>query len=137
MEATKKHTSLNKSYKFRWIPRWEYRRLQWKSKWGTPRIEYLPELKIEWLWWALRRTWGSDEYWERYVWIHSFNGGDELKAEDKWPWEDMEGNSTWRKNTEEYTKKQKEALKALDDYLEGASEEQLKADRESISYPEE
>lgn len=37
----------------------------------------------------------------------------------------------------DYTKKQNKALKDLDDYLEGASEEQLKADRESILYPEE
>lgn len=97
MESPRQYTTLNNNYQFQWVPHWEYQDLQWKEKWGTPRCQVLPKFTFEWFWWVLTITWGSDEYWEQYLWLNNFYDGDKAKAEDMWPWTDMDDKSTWGK----------------------------------------
>jgi len=60
----------------------------WKEKYSTPRCERIPFIRIMWLWFDLYIFRGSDEYWERYLWIHYFNNGNELNAIKTWSWTD-------------------------------------------------
>lgn len=62
----------------------------WKEKFDTPRCELVPFIRVMWLWFDLYIYRGSDEYWERYLWIHYFNNGNELQAIKTWSW--IDGN---------------------------------------------
>lgn len=82
--------------KFNWLPKFEYTSLNWKDKLGTPRIVLTPMLSIEWLnaHWVIE--FGSEDYWERKLWINVYNDGDKIKAEQTWPWPDFETKkSSW------------------------------------------
>lgn len=68
-------------------PRWYIcKKLLWKEKYGTPRVETLPHYLFSWLWWQLNIEQGSDQSWEWYLWVEKFNNGDIEKAKETWPW---------------------------------------------------
>lgn len=67
----------------------------WKDKFGTPRCEYVPYISITLFGLYIYISKGFDDYWERWLWIHKYNNGDEEKAINTWPWQDMKGNNTW------------------------------------------
>ena len=73
--------------------------LLWKDKFGTPRVERVPMFELYWLNFSFTVWKGDDMYWEQWLWIHNYNGGDEAKAEQTWPWKDVEtGISSWKNN---------------------------------------
>ena len=82
-------------YTFNWLPKIRNTQLRWKDKFQSPRCEMVPIFEISWLWFNLTWCQGNDEYWERYLWIHNYNDGDEYKAIRNWGWQDMDGNSSW------------------------------------------
>jgi len=68
----------------------------WKDKFGAPICERVPWFTIEWLSFEWRGEKGTDELWERWLWINKYNGGDENKAKKEWVWIDFETQeSTW------------------------------------------
>ena len=84
----------------------------WKDKYDTPRFEYPPYVwihiyKWNWVWyWGLspHQSHRNDEYWEQALWylyyFKTISQGlikqpDIQEARESWPWQDMEGNSTW------------------------------------------
>ena len=72
---------------FRWIPFIRRTKLQWKDKWGTPRCEWPPKIRIEWLWFAFHFIQGQeDDYWEQWLREHNWHFGDEVKAKESWHW---------------------------------------------------
>jgi hypothetical protein len=82
--------------KFHWLPKFEYNGLNWKDKYGTPRILLTPMLFIKWFngHWSIE--FGSEDYWERKLWIDNYNNGDKIKAEQTWPWNNSETKkSSW------------------------------------------
>jgi len=90
------YTYWGKNYRFRWLPYIYRRKLMWKDKFATPRCEMVPQFKIEFLWWVFLMEWGCDQYWEQWLWVTEYNGGDYLLAEETWGWTDMNtGKSTW------------------------------------------
>ena len=86
-----------KNYKFRFLPYFHKRKLMWKDKFETPRLEYEPQFRIEWLMWGFEGTQGDDQYWEQWLWIHKYHDGDINKAEETWPWTSMDTKkSSWK-----------------------------------------
>jgi hypothetical protein len=86
------------SYFFSWKPKVYFnRKLKWKDKYKTPRVEELPKLRIDWLGFTFEYVNGTEEYWERYLWVHKYNDGDESLAEETWPWRNENKKSTWLK----------------------------------------
>ena len=87
--------------------------VQWKDKYDTPRYEGPPYIWIhlhKWnlIWyWDLDLHYGSSEieqYWEQALWYLHYTGTFSQglisepnieKAKKGWPWQDMQGNSTW------------------------------------------
>jgi hypothetical protein len=84
----------------------------WKDKYNTPRLEYNPYIWIHiykwnfvWYWsLPLHQNYRDDEYWEQALWYlyynktisQGLNDYPDIKlAKESWPWEDIEGNSTW------------------------------------------
>jgi hypothetical protein len=74
----------------------EFRTLQWKDKFATPRCEYPPKLEIIIL--NCEFTWyfGDDRYWEQWLWTHKYCNHNKKKAKETWPWRDMKGVNTWK-----------------------------------------
>lgn len=91
----------------------------WKDKWETPRYERPPiymwfigtsstkSIEIGFILAPCREAlgkykgvgwWGSNDehYWEQILWTVYYCDNDIVKARETWPWQDMEGNSTWR-----------------------------------------
>jgi len=63
--------------------------LIWKDKYSTPRVELLPSLVIEWLWFEIRIIHGSDSEWEWYLWFtkyEEFHDGTIEGAKNAYPW---------------------------------------------------
>ncbi len=88
--------SFYKSYKFRWLPYFIKGRLMWKDKFGSPRCEKEPHFEIEWLWFGVYGIWGSDQYWEQWLWLNKYCEGDMSKAKATWGWIDSDTKkSTW------------------------------------------
>jgi len=83
-----------KNYKFRFLPYFIKQKLRWKDKWSTPRCESEPFFKFEWLWFGIEVVWGSDNYWEEWLWIYKYNDGNYEKAKQDWGWT-RDGKSTW------------------------------------------
>lgn len=70
----------------------------WKDKFDTPRFEIDPYIWIHFWKWDLMWYWeADDQYWEQLLWYVYYTQGLPyiFKARNTWPWEDMEGNSTW------------------------------------------
>ena len=68
----------------------------WKDKWNTPRCEYVPETRFEWLWFGIKIERGYDQYWEQRLWVEVWHRGDLKTAKEKWPWTSgKSGKSTW------------------------------------------
>jgi len=78
---------LLKSFQFCWFPRKYYiKKLCWKDKYNTPRVEILPQLLISWLWFQIDIIRGTDEDWEWWLWVMKYNDGDIEKAIETWGW---------------------------------------------------
>ncbi len=85
-----------KSYYFYFIPRFYRSRFLWKDKYNSPRVEFLPRIEIQWLWFELNGTCESDQYWEQWLWVYKYHNGDLKKAKEEWPWRDSETKeSSW------------------------------------------
>ena len=81
----------------------------WKDKYNTPRFENEPFIwislfNLNFIWkWTVYPHHYDDEYWEQVLWYLFYYdnisyGCDEPnleKAKESWPWQDMNGNSTW------------------------------------------
>ena len=76
-------------------PFFQSNQLEWKDKFHTPRCERLPLIKFNFLFFKLCITQGDDHYWERWLWIHEYNDGDEDKARETWKWKNTDGYSSW------------------------------------------
>ena len=78
------------SFPFSWIPFFEksYSLVEplWKDKYNTPRVEIVPHISFKWLGIDIYIHKGTSEYWERYLWIHDYNEGDEIRAIELYPW---------------------------------------------------
>lgn len=81
---------------FRWLPFIKNQHLYWKDKFNSPRVEISPSITIEWLWFGYRGQWGSYQYWEQWLWIHKYCGGNIETAKKEWGWVDVKTQqSTW------------------------------------------
>lgn len=87
--------------------------VDWKDKFDTPRYEGPPYVWIHLYKWNLIWYWDLDlhydsseinQYWEQALWYLHYTGTfsqglisepDIEKAKKGWPWQDMQGNSTW------------------------------------------
>lgn len=86
--------------------------VQWKDKYDTPRYEGPPYIGINLFKYSLIFYWEPyihqwddlDQYWEQALWYlyytNTISQGlndkpDIQKAKESWPWQDMQGNSTW------------------------------------------
>jgi hypothetical protein len=67
---------------------------------GSPRVYSSPYVEIRFLWWLFYFYRGYDEYWERYLWIHNYNEGNEIRAIENYSWrthiKDKEFETTFR-----------------------------------------
>ena len=78
------------------IPRFYRTKLLWKDKYNSPRIEFLPRIIINWLWYELSGTCECEQYWEQRIWLYKYHNGDLIKAKKEWPWIDSETKeSSW------------------------------------------
>ena len=70
------------------------KRLRWKDKFETPRVETIPQYLLSWLWLQIDFIQGNDEDWEWYLWVTKYCDSDIQKAIDTFPWsqEDENGN---------------------------------------------
>lgn len=85
---------------FKWKPyTYLVKKLLWKDKFESPRVELEPQFRIEWLWFGFIAIRGCDNTWEQWLWVHKYNDGDVEKAKDTWPWLDGTTKlSTWKDN---------------------------------------
>ena len=86
-----------KNRRFVLIPeKWRVRELLWKDKFGTPRCEVPPYIRIEWLWFGFHAIQGNDEQWEQWLWVHMYHDGNVDRAKKEWEWIDGQTKkSTW------------------------------------------
>ena len=92
-----------KNYMFKWLPHVDIlKEVLWKDKYDTPRVELMPFIEIEWLWFVFRIQRGCDQSWEQWLWVHKYCDGDAVKGKSTWPWqhgfgsdENEKGTSTW------------------------------------------
>ena len=86
-----------KNRRFVLIPeKWRVRELLWKDKFGTPRCEVPPYIRIEWLWFGFHAIQGNDEQWEQWLWVHMYHDGNVDRAKKEWCWIDGQTKkSTW------------------------------------------
>jgi len=102
MKKAKFYFNFYKTYRFVWVPRLLKSDLMWKDKFDTPRCEREPYIEIEWMWFGFYGCWGSDAYWEQWLWVYKYHGGDIEKAKKEWDWIDGDTKiSTWK---DEYVK---------------------------------
>lgn len=67
-------------------------KLLWKEKYETPRIQLVPHINIEWLWFSLDCQKGNDDEWEWWLWLHKYNNGNLREALSSWPWKSIKSN---------------------------------------------
>jgi len=78
--------------------------LGWKDKFDTPRHEWNPAFYIFVFHWQFVIHWTepndfSDSYWEQILWYIVYSNKDIKKAEETWPWTNMNTKqSTWNKD---------------------------------------
>ena len=86
-----------KNRRFVLIPeKWRVKELLWKDKFGTPRCEVPPYIRIEWLWFGFHAIQGNDEQWEQWLWVHMYYDGNVDRAKKEWEWIDGQTKkSTW------------------------------------------
>lgn len=58
----------------------------WKDKFNSPVCERIPYIHLKFSWFDFYIYKGIEELWERWLWIHNYNDGDEKKAMESWPW---------------------------------------------------
>jgi hypothetical protein len=46
-----------------------HKKLLWKDKFNSPRVEIIPKYLFSWLWFQLDIIQGNDEDWEWYLWV--------------------------------------------------------------------
>lgn len=65
------------------------KRICWKDKFGTPRVEILPKYLFSWLWFQLDIIQRNDRDFEWFLWVTKFCNNDIDKAIENWPWGSM------------------------------------------------
>jgi len=84
--------------------------LGWKDKYGSPRLEWVPQFHIYFFLWQFSIFWCSqdgndDKYYEMLLWYEKYCDSDLKKAEDTWGWIDYKTKlSTWNKEYINYDK---------------------------------
>lgn len=97
MKKAKFYSHFYLNYVFDWYPKITIRKLMWKDKYKTPRCEYPPYIEINFLWFGFYGVWGTDQYWEQWLWINKYNNGNINEAKNTWPWVNSETKqSTWK-----------------------------------------
>lgn len=80
-----------------------YNELGWKSKWVSPRFEWLPTISLYFFKWQITFYWKNpvgdkydDTYYEQIVWFLHYSNKDIEVAKETWPWFKPDTNeSTW------------------------------------------
>ena len=62
------------------------KRLLWKDKYDTPRVEILPQFLISWLWFQVDIIRGNDADWEWWLWVTKYCDNNIDKAIETWGW---------------------------------------------------
>lgn len=75
----------------------------WKDKFNSPRLEWTPFKQFWFFKWQLhvgyKTTGNDDQLYEQILWWYYYCDKDIKKAEETWPWQDVETRkSTWNKN---------------------------------------
>ena len=90
--------SIGRPFAIRWYE------LGWKDKFGSPRHEWSPSFQIYFfglqfcMWWEAPNSDYSDKYYEMMVWYLHYCKKDLSKAEQEWPWIEVETKrTTWNK----------------------------------------
>ena len=84
-----------------WPISWANYGLDWKDKYETPRVEWMPSFQIYFFNWQFCRWYVSpvkdeDHYWEQVLWYLKYSDKDIVKARDTWGWVDYDTKkSTW------------------------------------------
>lgn len=79
---------LNKLYSIsNFLPSYYFvKKLCWKDKYDTPRVEILPKLLFYWAWFELSFVRGTDQEWEWWLWVNKYHNNDIDEAMATWPW---------------------------------------------------
>lgn len=78
---------LLKNSQFDWRFNWFInKKLLWKEKWETPRIEILPKYLFSWLWFQIDIIQGTDTDWEWWLWVTKYSNNNEELAKSTYPW---------------------------------------------------
>jgi len=73
--------------------------LMWKDKYDAPRFEWAPSITFYFFGYMIRLMPKADEkYYEQVLWWFYYSNRNIDKAEETWPWRDMNGKSTWNNN---------------------------------------
>lgn len=77
---------INKSF-YKYTPNVYFnKRLLWKDKYNSPRVEILPKLLLSFLWFQLDIIRGNDNDWEWWLWVTKYSDNDIEKAKASFPW---------------------------------------------------
>lgn len=82
--------TFHKSNYFAWWPRFTKTHLDWKDKFGCPRVDSVPGYYFCIGFWQINLVQGDDNDWEFYFWINKFNDGDLQAAIETWPYKRIE-----------------------------------------------
>lgn len=73
------------------------KRLLWKDKFETPRIELIPRYMLTWLWFTIEIVQGDDDDWEWYLWVMEYSNNDLQKAIKTYPWKRQDASGKFVK----------------------------------------
>ena len=97
MKRPKFHIRLYRNYFFNIVPIFRHNRLRWKDKFNSPRCEREPSFDFKWIGFGIYGSWGDDDYWEQWLWVSKYYGGNYEEAKKNWPWTIYEtGESSWK-----------------------------------------
>lgn len=77
-------------FEFDLVPKIIIRRLSWKDKFETPRVESTPSFEVNWLGCQFMWETGSDQDWEKYLWATKYSKTGDLQD---WPWKDIKNRT--------------------------------------------
>jgi hypothetical protein len=99
MKKPKWRMFLDKNKVFQWkLNYYINRELQWKDKFGTPRVELGPTYIFNWSYWNIAFIQGNDSDWEWYVWVTKYNKGDIEMAKKSYGWSTKLPDGTYVKS---------------------------------------
>ena|ERR1035437_2463119 len=82
--------TFSKLDRFIWFPKFMRDRLDWKDKFGCPRVDHVPEYHLCWGFWQISLIKGNDLSWEFYFWINEWHDGDLQAAIETWPYKRLD-----------------------------------------------